>query len=177
MSEPKSQLGESLMKFAEAALVDLPVALTLRAFRREADKEVYQAGWKAYDAVVGVATDLTNRAYTNPTAGRVAGRVIERTLRVQRLADAVAGAFFAVLWPGIGLPSASDVGALRLEVRSLREEIRSARDRDKEVSVRVLDEFENARGEAQPAQRPIFENPLWAGWQDKPKVKTSVSAW
>lgn len=116
MKETKSQLADSLMKFVEAALIDLPAAVTLRAFRRAEDKDVYLAGWKAYDALSGIAAELTNRVYVNKTIGRMAGRAIDATLQTQRLADAVAGSFFAALWPSLGLPTASDIEGLRLDV-------------------------------------------------------------
>ena len=177
MNQTKSQLGCGLMKFAEAILIDLPAAATLRVFRRAEDKEVYMAGWKAYDAANEIAGELTNRAYANKTVGRVAGRALDRMLSVQRFADATAGAFFAVLWPNVGLPTASDVEAIRQDLKKLREEVRTViyvnegvESAGHEDSNRVMLEAEAAREQilretAQAGRlHTPFHNPAWSGW-------------
>jgi hypothetical protein len=183
MKEAKSQLGAGLMKLAEAMLIDLPAAATLRLFRRAEDKEVYMAGWKAYDAANAIAGELTNRAYANQAVGRIMGRALGRVLSVQRFADATAGAFFAVLWPNVGLPTASDVEAVRQELKKLREEVRTAiyvadsgeraqpgERTEYEDTDRVMLEAEAAREQilretAQAGRlHPPFHNPAWSGW-------------
>src|ERR1700726_4476614 len=126
MSQPKSELKTGLLALAEVALIDLPAAVTLRAFKAETDGDLYKVGWKAYEAATGVVTDLTNRAYENRSIARVGARVLENGLRTQRVVDALAGAFFSALWPSLGLPMASDIEALRRDVKALREEIRTA---------------------------------------------------
>jgi len=104
MSQPKTNLTDGLLALAEVALVDLPAAVTLRAFKAEMDGELQKAGWKAYEAATGVVTDLTNRAYANRPIASFGARIIERSLKTQRVVDAFAGAFFSALWPSIGLP-------------------------------------------------------------------------
>ena len=84
-----------------------------------------EAGWKAYDAWVRMANDASNRMYANPTFGAMAGRGIQAGLQVTRVVDAVASAIFGDLWPAIGLPTATDVQALRADVKSIREELRA----------------------------------------------------
>lgn len=172
----KSQLGEGLMKLAEAIAIDLPAAATLRVFRHAKDEDVYMAGWKAYDAASAIASELTNRAYANRTVGRITGRALDRALSVQRFADAATGAFFAVLWPNIGLPTATDVEALRQEIKKLREEVRTAvyvseaGPRREEDSDRVMREAEAAREEilretAEAGRiHPQSHSPSWSGW-------------
>ncbi|HLI80015.1 MAG TPA: hypothetical protein VKV03_08530, partial [Candidatus Binataceae bacterium] len=106
MSQPKSELKTGLLALAEVALIDLPAAVTLRAFKAETDGELYKAGWKAYEAATGVVTDLTNRAYANRSVAKVGARMLENGLRTQRFVDALSGAFFSALWPSVGLPMA-----------------------------------------------------------------------
>ena len=90
------------------------------------DRQLHELGWKAYDTVIGAANGATNRVFTSPTVGQVLGGAIDIMLRWQRLNAAVAGAFFAALWPAVGLPSATEVEAIRGEMRSMREELRDA---------------------------------------------------
>jgi hypothetical protein len=165
------------MNLAEALLIDVPAAATLRLFRHADDNQVYMAGWKAYDAATAIAGELTNRAYGNKTVGRVAGRALDRVLSAQRFADATAGAFFSVLWPNVGLPTATDVEALRQEIKKLREEVRAAvyvgdsgRASEGEDTDRVMLEAEMAREEilretAQAGRmHPQAHAPAWSGW-------------
>ncbi len=176
MSQPKSQLAENLLKVAEAALIDAPLAFTLRAFRADADQDIAEAGWKAYDGVVGAATDTINRVYKARATARVLSTVTERTLRVQRLADAARGAFFAVLWPGLGLPSSAEVKSLKAEIKALREEVRAARVQESETrdaAERVLERIDAAEAVQPPERRTLNGTPNWFDFQ--PKVAAEVS--
>lgn len=177
MSQTKSQLAESLIKVAEAALIDAPLALTLKAFRRDADKEIYEAGWKAYDGAVAAATDVINRVYKAPATGRVVSRVTDRSLRVQRLADAARGAFFAVMWPTVGLPTSAEVRSLKAEIRALREEVRAARALE-DVAAQVVPQADGATPEHHAERRPVNGTPTWFDFQPKvaPEVSCRVSA-
>src|SRR5262249_14373588 len=105
MSQPISEPKSGLLALAEVALIDLPAAVTLRAFKVETNGELGQAGWKAYEAVSGLATDLTNRAYRNRSIAKLGARMLENTIKTQRVVDAFAGAFFSALWPSVGLPT------------------------------------------------------------------------
>lgn len=182
MSQPKSEFKTGLLALAEVALIDLPAAVTLRAFKAEHDGELYQAGWKAYEAATGVVTDLTNRAYANRSIARVGARVIENSLKTQRVVDAFAGAFFSALWPSLGLPMASDIEALRRDVKALREELRTtASEREAgfengdsdEVSREAEVAREMAIREAAVGARahPDFDNASWIGWRALPAVE------
>lgn len=124
MAQKNSQLAEAVRVLADAALVDLPVSAIARLFNSPgSDKELWTAGWKAYDASVAIATELTNRVYTSPLVGMVSGRAIDVSLKFQWLADAASGAFFAALWPTVGLATASEVRRLGEKIDSLREQL------------------------------------------------------
>ncbi|HLX38838.1 MAG TPA: hypothetical protein VKR29_13600 [Candidatus Binataceae bacterium] len=176
MSQPKSELKTSILALAEVALIDLPAAVTLRAFKAETDGELPKAGWKAYEAATGIVTDLTNRAYANKGIAKVGARMLENTMRTQRVVDAMAGAFFSALWPSLGLPMASDIEALRRDVKSLREEVRAI--------AYEQDETEDVRSEAEVARETAirkaavgahvhqnFDNASWVGWRALPAME------
>ena len=148
MSQPKSELKTGLLALAEVAAIDLPAALTLRAFRAETDGDLYKAGWKAYEAATGVVTELTNRAYANKGIGKVGARMLENTMKTQRVVDAMAGAFFSALWPSLGLPTATDIEALRRDVKYLREEVRTIAYEREAESAEISREAEAARATA-----------------------------
>jgi hypothetical protein len=177
MSKPKSELQTSLLALAEVALIDLPAAITLRAFKAETDGELYNAGSKAYEAATGVVTDLTNRAYTNRGVARIGARVLENALKTQRVVDAFAGAFFSALWPSLGLPTASDIEGLRRELKALREEVRLAThdydDHTDDISREAEVAREMAIREAAVGARahPDFDNASWIGWRALPAVE------
>ncbi len=124
MAQKNSQLADAVTNLAEATLIDLPLLAMGRLFDRTFSDELRKARWKAYDAGVAVTTELTNRLYTSRRVGRVSSRVLDTSLKVQRLADAASGAFFAALWPIVGLPTASEMRRLTDQVESLREQLR-----------------------------------------------------
>jgi hypothetical protein len=64
--------------------------------------------------------------YGNRQVGQVLGTSIDLILRWQRFNTAVAGALFAAVWPAVGLPTGSEVAAVRADIRGLREELRAA---------------------------------------------------
>lgn len=117
----------SIVDIAEAIMIDLPIAATVRVLARTDERELNQAGWKAYDAIVKVANSATSRVYTNSAFGRVAAGAMEFALRAQRLNAALSSAIFANLWPAIGLPTANDVTSMREEVTALRSDLAQAR--------------------------------------------------
>jgi len=180
MSQPKPQLKNGLLALAEVAMVDLPAAVTLRAFKAEKDGELQKAGLESYAVATGVVTDLTNRAYANRPFASFGARIIERSMRTQRVVDAFTGAFFAALWPSIGLPMATDIEALRRDVKALREEIRATayeKDATDADSANYSRDAESAREiairEAALGARahPDFEDASWVGWRALPAVE------
>ena len=191
MNQPKSELRTGLLALAEVALIDLPAAVTLRAFKSETDGELYKAGWKAYEAATAMVTELTNRAYANRGIAKVGARMLESTLRTQRVVDAFAGAFFSAFWPSVGLPTASDIEALRRDVKSLREEIRTAEYERAAASERQAARESAIDNESDPVAReaevaremaireaavgarahPDLDNSSWIGWRSLPAVE------
>src|SRR5271170_19075 len=135
LNSTDSSFTDEMLKLAQTLMPEPPTAKVKRIVAEIADsgidRQLHEIGWKAYDTVVGAANNATNRVLASPTVGNVLGGAIDIMLRYQRFNAAVAGAFFAALWPAVGLPSATDVEAIRGEVRSMREELRDAvADRD-----------------------------------------------
>ena len=121
---------EQLTKLGEA-MVEMPF-VTVRAVLApghdgSAMQEIQQAGWKTYDAWVQVVNESTNSLYASPEVGSSMGRTMEASLRWQRLGSAMTDAFFAALWPAVGLPSAAELSELRAEVGALRDDLAAAR--------------------------------------------------
>jgi hypothetical protein len=120
---------EQLSKFSEA-MVELPFAAArsmLVPEREGGEQTLQQAGWKAYDAWVQLMNESANSFYQSPEIGASVGRSMETSLQWQRLGTAVTDAFFAALWPAVGLPSSAELTELRAEVGALREELATAR--------------------------------------------------
>jgi hypothetical protein len=121
---------EELSKFSEA-VVEMPFAgvkgLLAQDGERRGEQALQQAGWKVYDAWVRLLTESANSLYASPEVGSSVGRSIEASLKWQRLGNAMTGAFFAALWPAVGLPSAAELTELRAEVGALRDDLAMAR--------------------------------------------------
>jgi hypothetical protein len=125
-----STFSDEILKLAQCLMPEPPTTKVKRLVANIADKgidrQLHELGWKAYDTMVGVANNATNRAFTSPTVGNLLGGVVDIMLRYQRFNIAVAGAFFSALWPAVGLPTASEVESLRSDVRAIREDLRDA---------------------------------------------------
>jgi len=122
-----SSFPDETVKLAECLMPEPPTAKVRQTIAQsQIDRQVHEVAWKAYDSAVGAANYVINGLFTSPAVGNVLGGAIDTVLRWQRFNAAVAGAFFAALWPAVGLPSASDVEAIRIDVRSMREELRDA---------------------------------------------------
>lgn len=125
MATKQSQVAEELAGFYEAALLNLPIAAAQRLTGAADEKALKRAGWKAYDAWVRLANEVTNQVYANRTVAAMTGGAFETVLRFRRVGDAFASAFFGNLWPAIGVPTSNQVNTLRDEVIALREELRA----------------------------------------------------
>jgi hypothetical protein len=123
MKKELTTLVDFAFKFIEAGCVDPPRALMKRVTAAGAEPEAYEAGWKAYDAWVRLANEAVNSLYADRTFGETMVRAFETNLGFGRLAETFASAFFGNLWPAIGLPTATEVHALRGELTALREEL------------------------------------------------------
>ena len=133
---------EHLSKFSEA-MIEIPFVAARNMFAQDGDQsgeqdtqgnvqrktqeDLQQAGWKAYDAWVKLLNESANGLYANPEIGASVGRSMEASLKWQRLGSAMTGAFFAALWPTVGLPSAAELTELRAEVGALRDDLAMAR--------------------------------------------------
>jgi hypothetical protein len=120
---------EQLSKLGEA-MVEVPFAAArsvLAPDRENGEQTLQQAGWKAYDAWVQLMNESANGLYESPEVGASVGRSMESMLKWQRLGTALSDAFFAALWPAVGLPSSAELTELRAEVGALREDLATAR--------------------------------------------------
>ena len=164
MSAKEFPMLDEVAKLFQAACLDLPAAAAQSLLKGDREA-VSQAGWKTYDAWVGLANDAANGLYANRAFGEIVGRGFGAALRVQRVVDAAASAIFGNLWPAIGLPTESAVSALRDEVTALRQEVRAlgadlsaARSEDRETD----DDYAAARSaEAQNAAAAM----IWNGYR------------
>ncbi len=164
MNAKQFPLLDDAAKLFQAAWIELPTAAAQSLMKGDREA-VSRAGWKAYDAWVGLANDAANGLYANRAFGEIVGRGVGAALRVQRVVDAAASAVFGNLWPAIGLPTESVVAAIRDEVTALRQEVRAlgddlrvARTEERETD----DDFAAARSaEAQNAAAAM----IWNGYR------------
>jgi hypothetical protein len=125
MAGTKSFLAQELSKLFEAVWLDLPAEAGKLLLGSGDEQGLRKAGWKAYDAWIVLANEFTNAVYSNSTIGEVTGRAMESALRLRQLGGVLAAAFFGNFWPSIGLPTRSEIVAVRDELLVLREELAS----------------------------------------------------
>jgi hypothetical protein len=123
MKKELNTVVDFAFKFFEAGCVELPGALMKRLTAAGTEQETYEAGWKAYDAWVQLANEAVNRLYADRPFGETMARAFETNLGFGRVAETFASTFFGNLWPAIGLPTATEVDALRGELTALREKL------------------------------------------------------
>jgi hypothetical protein len=163
-----SPIATQLLKFAQATFLELPAATVKRVVSSDGERAMYEAGWKAYDALVGFSNEVTNQLYGSEMFGSAASRLIDATVRWQRFQNAVAGAFFGSLWPAIGLPTASEIESVREEVRAMREEL--AAQRAEEAAARAVEARRPTRERITspvmiPSTNPaVHQVAVWSGW-------------
>jgi hypothetical protein len=126
MSGKQSQVGQELEKFVRAFWLELPLTAANRILGKSDDQALSKAGWKAYDALISLSNETVNQLYQDRTVGALTGRAMETALRAQSVGSALSAAFFGNLWPAIGLPTASEVSALRGEIAALHADLAGA---------------------------------------------------
>jgi hypothetical protein len=152
---------DQLGKLSEA-MVEIPFAAARSMTAQNGqggEQELQQAGWKAYDAWVRLMSESANSFYDSPELGASVGRSMEASLKWQRMGSAMAGAFFAALWPAVGLPTATELIELRAEVGALRDDLAVARLEGEEARA--------AEGTQRPSERQAADAlaAMWnGGW-------------
>src|SRR5258708_36863024 len=111
---PKSaehSFSDELLKLAQCLMPVPPTPKVKRLADRatieveNAEAQLSEVAWKAYDSVVGLSRQATNGVFTNSMVGQVLGGTIDLMLRWQRFNTALTGAMFAAWWPAVGLPT------------------------------------------------------------------------
>jgi hypothetical protein len=157
MKGKKSELVKDFENFAQALWLEIPSAFVQRALGQADDSTVSDAGWKAYDAWIGIANEVTNRIYENDTIAEITGRAMEAALRIQQVGGTLTTAFFNNLWPTIGLPSKNEVETLRSEFAALQRTLQAATEQTEHAQVahRAVDDgLKLVRGHGH-TKRPI----------------------
>jgi hypothetical protein len=126
MSRKESRVAQEWGEFVRAFWLELPIAAANRILGNGDEQALSKAGWKAYDAFISLTNEATNRVYQDRTVGALTTRAMETALRAQYIGDSLSSAFFGNLWPAIGLPTASEISALRTEIAALHGEIADA---------------------------------------------------
>ncbi len=193
LNHTDNSFSDEILKLAQCLMPEPPTAKVKRMVAgivadKGIDRQLHEMGWKAYDTVIGAANNVTNSAFTSPAVGQVLGGAIDIMLRWQRLNAAVAGAFFSALWPAVGLPSATELEAVRRDVRAMREELRDAvADRESkddfasELHVAIRESIVNQQSEEKSSAREanghahepnptnakkssVYQFSVWSGW-------------
>ena len=169
----ETSFSDEILKLAQCLMPVAPTAKVKQVTAvKSAEAPLGEIAWKAYDSVVGLTKVATNGLYTNATVGQVLGTSIDMMLRWQRFNSAVAGAWFNALWPAVGLPTGSEVAAMRADIRGLREELRAAvieaetnDDYARELHEAVRHSIVNGNEVADrgPSSQQVA---IWTGWTD-----------
>jgi hypothetical protein len=108
-----------LLATLRAVFLDLPLVTAKRGFGMAEKRTVTETAWKGYDASILLGRASIERLYQNGLFGTLLGRFVHGLLRAQRLNNAATGAFFAVLWRATDVATATEIDALREELRTL----------------------------------------------------------
>jgi hypothetical protein len=117
--EAASGMNDMLFTALRTLLVDLPSVTVKRGLGIADRRAVADTAWKGYDASIRLGTVSIERLYGNGLFGALLGGSVHALVRLQRLNNAVMGAFFTALWRAADLPTASEVSFLREELRAL----------------------------------------------------------
>ncbi len=137
-------INDLLLTALRAVLVDLPLVTVKRGLGIAEQRAVADTAWKGYDASIRLGIVSIERLYGNGLFGALLGRSVHGLVRLQRLNNAVLGAFFTGLWRAADLPTATELSAVREEVHALAasvsaqaEKIEALADRRARHSVKV----------------------------------------
>jgi len=168
-----SSFSDDVLKLAQCLMPVPPTAKVKRLIdSTKVEAKLSEVAWKAYDSIVGLANQTTNGVYGNRRVAQVLGTSIDLMLRWQRFNAAVAGALFAAIWPAVGLPTGSEVAAVRADIRGLREELREAlaeaetnedyaRELHEAVRHSIINEHDVADQVRKSGTRQVS---VWTGW-------------
>jgi len=121
----RNQGVRDFLTLYKGLLIELPLAGTKAVLGVAKHHEVEKAAWKSYDTWISLIGRSTDALYRSPFFGGTVGRSVFGFLRVQRLTNAVGEAAFATLRSVTGLAGASEVQAMRTELRGIHSELRS----------------------------------------------------
>jgi hypothetical protein len=169
----ESSFSDEILKLAQCLMPVAPTAKVKQVVESaKIETSLSEVAWKAYDSVVGLSKVTTNGLFTNATVGQVLGTSIDLALRWQRFNTAVAGAWFNALWPAVGLPTGTEVAAVRADIRGLREELRAAvieaesnEDYARELHEAVRHSIVNGN-EVADRGSSSQQFAIWTGWTD-----------
>lgn len=181
-SSGDASFSDEILKLAQCLMPVPPTAKIKRIINSSAvEAKLGEVAWKAYDSVVGLATQTTNKVLNSPRVGQMLGTSVDLMLRWQRLNSAVAGAMFAAVWPAVGLPTGSEVAAVRADIRGLREELRAAlaeaetnEDYGRELHEAVRDSIGNEQNLAEQLRKSEARQiSVWSGWAGGERMEIS----
>jgi uncharacterized protein YbjT (DUF2867 family) len=177
-----ASFSDEMLKLAQCLMPVPPTAKVKRLIDRSAvEAKLSEVAWKTYDSIVGLAAQTTNRVLSNQGVGNVLGTSLDLMLRWQRFNSAVAGAMFSAVWPAVGLPTGSEVAAVRADIRGLREDLRAAlaeaetnedyaRQLHEAVRHSIINEQDVADQVRKSSGRQIS---VWSGWAGGEHRETS----
>jgi hypothetical protein len=117
--------NDLLLTALRTVLVDLPLVTVKRGLGIAERHAVADTAWKSYDASIRIGIVSIERLYGNGLFGALLGRSVHGLVRLQRLQNAVLGAFFTGLWRAADLPTATELSVVREEVRALAASVRA----------------------------------------------------
>ncbi|TMA51885.1 MAG: hypothetical protein E6J80_12935 [Deltaproteobacteria bacterium] len=189
MAAKTSQHAEDLVTIYQTLFLDLPLAGARWGLGIKGAKETAEVAWKGYDAWVRFTSTSLDELYRNPLFAATVARSLDGWLRWRQLSNALAGAFFAGLWPAVGLPKTTEIQALHVEVRALREEVRSltanlfpAQSKESKVHAELAEQLEavpaqlNGNGTVNNMQAGLHKKPPGGDAAKERREKDAVTA-
>jgi hypothetical protein len=119
-------LSEEIVRFCNAAWVDLPLAATSRMLGGS-NEEFQAAGWRAYDSWISMANEATNQLYANRIFSDFSAFWFETTLRFQYMGGLLSGATIAPAPRKAETSPSRDTGSIPATSAKVRPLVRSVR--------------------------------------------------